>query len=49
LQDGRQDGSTRLRDRMLAAHGWRVVVVDYRVWLQQLKTQREDYLRHLLA
>ena len=51
LQDGRQDGSTRLRNRMLAAHGWRVVVVDYRMWQQQLKTeaQREEYLRRLLA
>ena len=51
LQDGRQDGSTLLRNRMLAAHGWRVVVVDYRVWQQQLKTQaqREEYLRRLLT
>ena len=50
LQDGRQDGSTRLRNRMLAAHGWRVVVVDYRVWQQQnTKAQREEYLRRLLA
>ena len=50
LQDGRQDGSTRLRNRMLAAHGWRVTVVDYRVW-QQLKTQaqREEYMRSLLG
>ena len=51
LQDGRQDGSTRLRNRMLTAHGWRVVVVDYRVWQHQLQTeaQREEYLRSLLA
>ena len=51
LQDGRQDGSTQLRNRMLAAHGWRVVVVDYRVWQHQLQTeaQREEYLRDLLA
>ena len=49
LQDGRPDGSTALRDRMLAAHGWRVVVVDYRLWIEQ-KTpeQREAYLRGLL-
>jgi acetyl esterase/lipase len=35
---------------MLAAHGWRVVVVDYREW-DGLKNraQREEYLRCLLA
>jgi len=46
LQNGSQDGSTQLRNRMLAAHGWRVVVVDYRLW-DGLKTQsqREEYLR----
>jgi acetyl esterase/lipase len=34
---------------MLAAHGWRVVVLDYRVW-DELTThaQREVYLRALL-
>ena len=50
LQDGRQDGSTQLRNRMLAAHGWRVAVVYYRAW-NALKTdaQREEYLRRLLA
>jgi hypothetical protein len=51
LQDGRPDGSTLLRNRILAAHGWRMVVVDYRVWQHELKTgeQREQYLRSLLA
>jgi hypothetical protein len=50
LQDGRQDGPTRLRNRMLAAHGWRVAVVDYRAWDQlTMQEQREDYLRRLLA
>ena len=50
LQDGRQDGRTRLRNRMLAAHGWRVVVVEYRTWGElKTQTQREDYLRRLLA
>ena len=50
LQDGRQDGSTLLRNRMLAAHGWRVVVVDYRVWnALQTEAQREEFLRRLLA
>jgi hypothetical protein len=50
LQDGRQGGRTQLRNRMLAAHGWRVVVVDYRVWnAQQTQEQREAYLRGLLA
>ena len=51
LHDGQQDGPTLLRNRMLAAHGWRVVVVDYRVWQLQLTTtqQREEYLRRLLT
>ena len=50
LQDGRQDGRTALRNRLLAAHGWRVVVVDYRVWNeQQTEAQRQEYLRRLLA
>jgi very-short-patch-repair endonuclease len=50
LQDGRPDARTLLRNRMLTAHGWRVVVVDYRVWDgQQTQEQREAYLRRLLA
>jgi very-short-patch-repair endonuclease len=50
LQNGRQDGSTLLRNRMLAAHGWRVVVVDYWEWEGlQTEAQREEYLRRLLA
>ena len=50
LQDGRPDGSTRLRNRMLAAHGWRVAVVDYRAWDgQKTQAQRDEYLRRLLA
>jgi hypothetical protein len=50
LHDGRPDGSTLLRDRMLAAHGWRVVVVDYRVWDGLADdAQQEEYLRRLLA
>ena len=50
LQDGRQDGRTQMRNRMLAAHGWRVVVVDYRVWDGlQTEVQREEYLRRLFA
>jgi hypothetical protein len=50
LQDGRQTGTTLLRNRTLAAHGWRVVVVDYRAWrAQQTPKQREEYLRRLLA
>ena len=50
LQDGRPNGSTKLRNRMLAAHGWRVMVVDYRTWIG-LKTQpqQEEYLRRLIA
>ena len=50
LQDGRPTGKKLLRNRMLAAHGWRVVVVDYRVWDGlQTEAQREHYLRSLLA
>ena len=50
LQDGRPNGSTLLRNRMLAAHGWRVAVVDYRVWGElSTQAQREEYLRRLLA
>jgi very-short-patch-repair endonuclease len=49
LQDGRSNGSTLLRNRMLAAHGWRVVVADHRVWDIETQEQREQYLRSLLA
>jgi very-short-patch-repair endonuclease len=49
LQDGRPEGSTLLRNRMLAAHGWRVAIVDYRVWEHKTQEQREAYLRGLLA
>ena len=50
LQDGRPNGRTLLRDRMLAAHGWRVVTVGYRAWnAQHTQEQREEYLRSLLA
>jgi hypothetical protein len=35
---------------MLTAHGWRVVVVEYRAWIaQKTPEQREAYLRRLLA
>jgi hypothetical protein len=49
LQDGRPDGSTLLRNRMLAAHGWRVVAVDFRAWEHKTQKQREEYLRGLIA
>ena len=49
LQDGRPDGSTLLRNRMLTAHGWRVVVVDHRAWRDQSQPEQEHYLRRLLA
>ena len=50
LLDGRPNGSTLLRNRMLTAHGWRVAVVDYRTWnAQKTPEQREEYLRRLLA
>ena len=51
LLDGRLNGSTLLRNRMLAAHGWRVILVDFREW-NRLKTSdalREEYVRRLLA
>ena len=50
LRDGRPSGPARLRNRLLAAHGWRVAVVDYRVW-EALATQqqRNEHLRALLA
>jgi hypothetical protein len=49
LLNGQPDGSTRLRNRCLAAHGWLVVVVDYRVW-DTLRTakERDAYLLKLL-
>jgi hypothetical protein len=35
---------------MLAAHGWRVVVLNHRDWdVRGADMQREDYLRNLLA
>ena len=50
LHGGRQNVSTLLRNRMLAAHGWRVAVVDHRVWDDlKMQPQREEYLRGLLA
>jgi hypothetical protein len=50
LQDGRPDGRTMLRNRMLVAYGWRVVVVDYRAWDGLTDdAQQEAYLRRLLA
>ena len=49
LLDGRQNGSTLLRNRMLTAHGWRVAVVDHRVWDALQTQEREAYLRSLLA
>ena len=50
LRDGLPDGRTLLRNRMLAAHGWRVAVVGYRAW-GALTTQahQEEHLRSLLA
>ena len=50
VQPGRQDGRTLLRNRMLAANGWRVVIVDFRDWKKQLTdAQQEAYLQRLLA
>jgi hypothetical protein len=35
---------------MLAAHGWRVEVVDYRTWIKvKTQPQREEHLRRVLA
>ena len=49
--ESRPTGSALLRNRMLAAYGWRVAAVSHRMWQQQLDTdaQREEYLRRLLA
>jgi acetyl esterase/lipase len=50
LQDGRPNGRTLPRNRMLAANGWRVVAVGYRAWIaQKTQEQQETYLRRLLA
>ena len=49
LQDGRPDGRTMLRNRMLTAHGWHVVVVDHRAWFFQPQPDQVQYLRRLLA
>ena len=50
LQDGRPNGRTLLRNRILTAHGWRVMAVDYRVWRAcETQPQQEEYLRGLLA
>jgi len=50
LQNGQQDGSTQLRNRMLRAHGWRVAVVDYRRWNALLsQPERSAYLKGLVA
>jgi hypothetical protein len=50
LLNGQPDGATRLRDRCLAAHGWRVVVVPFSKWIK-LSTQpkRKAFLTQLLA
>jgi hypothetical protein len=50
LLDGDLNGTTRMRNRFLRAHGWRLEVVDFRKW-QALETQpeREQYLALLLA
>jgi hypothetical protein len=51
LRNGQPDGPTRLRNRYLVAHGWRVAVVGCREW-DALRThsqrEREEYLVQLL-
>jgi hypothetical protein len=50
LLNGQANGPTRLRNRCLAAHGWRVVLVKYSVWNALLTAeQRAGYLAELLA
>ena len=50
LQDGGPTGASLFRNRMLEAHGWRVVVVDHRTWDgPKTQQQREEYLRRVLA
>ncbi len=49
LQNGQPDGPTRMRDRLLKAHGWRVAVVDGRAWRAlPTQTEREAYLTRLI-
>ena len=50
LHNGQPNGRTQLRNRCLAAHGWRVVVVPFYAWdALGTKQQREAYLTRLLA
>jgi hypothetical protein len=49
LQNGQQDGQTRMRDRLLKAHGWRVAVVNVHEWRAlRTQTEREAYLTQLV-
>ena len=46
--DRRLRGSGILRSRIFAAHGWRVVDVDFGSWRHKLQAEREEHLRTLL-
>jgi hypothetical protein len=48
LHTGRVNGPTRLRNRLLEAHGWCVRSVDVFAWKRLSRTQREAYLQQLL-
>ncbi len=50
MLNGDLNGTTRMRNRFLRAHGWRLEVVDFRKW-NALEThpEREQYLAQLLA
>jgi hypothetical protein len=49
LLNGEPNGPTLLRNRSLAAHGWRVVTVKYSHWDGLTVHQRAAYLTELLA
>ncbi len=50
LQSGQSNGRTQMRNRCLAAYGWRVVVVPFREWnALRTQTERQAYLSRLLA
>jgi very-short-patch-repair endonuclease len=49
LQNRQPNGRTRMRDRLLKGHGWRVAVVDGRAWRTlRTQTEREAYLTQVI-
>ena len=43
------DASTRFKQRILEAHGWRVICIPYFEWVTKSKNERRPYLRSKLA